>query len=338
MYSVYLYTNSIHTRYVGTFFPNVSASSCLSCPTGYYSVGDQSGTVRCTWCGNGAYISNSHWIGGGTSKSQCLCATGYTGNNCEIQGCKNVLLGGSLVSILFTADQQLRQYTASYASMSVDQLISAKNYLTNLLSVLVDVNGDGAIARNEMTTALRFRSIQSPNMSSLNLWCKKASADDCYYKTPNLIPVSNIIQDAWTNFNKNNSKHTFDGSGISFVNSMSSTFPNASWSDDQCKVYDSVQNPLTYQHVKTAWQLTTTHPSISRVCGYSNGILNGNFKTTSILNGTQTNFVDISMVTASNLYKRVYCISIDYNAFQATAYECSVGLFYVSEGCSVDSK
>jgi len=127
----------------------------------------------------------------------------------------------------------------------------------------------------------------------------------------------------------NSMKHKFDGSGLSFISNLRSTFPNATWSDSRCKAYD-VSQP-THQYVRTTWNFTSG-ARIQQVCGYIKGFISPQFQTTAILQGNQTYFTDTSFLSSTISYKRVYCVFVFY-VFQGQSlqgFECSVGLFYVS--------
>ena len=272
-----------------------------------------------------------YWVGG-PLRYQCTCKVGFSGSNCEFNRCSNNLHAFSLGALLFNSDYHLRQYSLNFNASNIDQMKSVSYYLKTLLVTSVDINGDGNITVAEMVTALKYRSVWSAGASNLFLWCRSASESPpyCYQDlNPTMIETYTIYKDCMTNF-LTSPKHTFDGSGIPVVTSLSSTYPSASWSETQCKAYNSRWFPQTYQHVTTSWSWTGSNAldSISRVCGYENGVFNSEFVKSIVLSGSQTNFMDYTNVSSSNLFKRVYCISVDRG--QTTSYECSVGLFYVS--------
>ena len=240
------------------------------------------------------------------------------------------------------SDANLRQYSLNFNKTST-QISNAKIYLETLLTTQVDLNGDGNITTTEMLQALSYRSIS--NIPTMNLWCRSSvPGSTCYTTTPNVVETAAMFNDMVNNF-LTSSQHTFDGSGNLLVSSMTSTFPNTSWSDSQCQ-----QNNLIFNsnaRVLSSWNLATTFP-VSRVCGYVNANLSSAFvSSTYILSGTQTFFSDVYIGMRQN-YKRIYCISVDYitgctsggtligktcssgSAVISTAYSCSVGLFYVS--------
>ena len=324
----------------GTYSPSGSTrlASCLTCASGYFSV---EAAASCTWCatlgpGYLALSSNNvpmRWAGG-PLQYQCTCQVGYTGDDCEYNRCSDNLRGSSLGAMLFLSDTQMRLYSQNYNSSNPDQLRATYAYVATLLKTSVDMNGDGNITVAEMKNALIYRSVWSSGMIHLPLWCRSASrplSAYCYQdRNPEMIETQQIFVDAMQNF-ITSPKHTFDGSSIPLITSLSSTYPNPKWSDEHCKAHNSRWFPKTYKHVMTAWNWTNkavAMKSITRVCGYSNGLFVPGFVKTSVLSGSQTSFRDYNNVTATNLYKRIYCISVDYS--EQMSYECSVGLFYVS--------
>jgi len=215
-----------------------------------------------------------------------------------------------LGSVLLDADSQLTQYTANF-NKTTEQISDALVYLENLLFVNVDINGDGNISRAEMTEYLGYVSIYNKNMTRLALWCQSATPGSFCYGNSSSVPVQDMYNDAANNFNTA-PYHTFDGSGVSVIASMTSTFPNPSFTAEECATYDSFSNPTTYKFVETNWDVVGPAGSINQVCGYSNGIVNSAFTSTNILDGSQTYFVDNNPVSQTNWYKRVYCINVAY--------------------------
>ena len=316
--------------------------ACSPCDTanGYSTIG-RVGQSSCVPIREGYFIRNNtlfycgtnnrtqHYIGGGYKRSTCRCATGYTGDHCDIPSCNNLLLSGvtaygaSLGSLLLNADSTLIQASSAFQSPNFD-LLSVETYLLNLLSVDININGNGQITVAEMLTYLKSRSIYTEGMEVLPLWCSRTV---CH---PTLYPVKKFFSEAIQYF-LSTPKHKFDGSGLAFVVNLTSTFPSPAWSVGQCKRYDSSWRG---EHVQTSWNFTVPKDlKIQKVCGYVNGLLNSDFTTDRILTGQQTTFVDYSPILPSNLYKRVYCILVYYllsgSAF--SGFECTVGLFYVLE-------
>ena len=304
-------------------------SSCDSCgSTGSYS---RSGATSCTPCGNGE--RRERWTGG-PLKDQCVCIAGYTGDNCEFKDCNKLLGGLSMGAMLFMSDRTLRQYSLKFNASNFDQIKAAKHVVLTLLKTSVDINGDGNVTISEMQKALKYRSVWSDDMSHLPLWCSSASSPlsaNCYKdenRNPStVIETNRIYADAVFNY-LDSSKHTFDGSGIPFMKSLLSSYPTASWNEDKCKSYNPTWDPTNYKRVDTTWDWTSNRPTITQVCGYSNGAFVPAFVTSGMLTGVETKFTDNVPVSPSNMFKRVYCISVVYAA--KTSFECSVGLFYVS--------
>lgn len=323
----------------GTYNPNKGSKGsaannpCLPCPDATYS---SEGASACTMCSPTKCTLQSnppcHWVGGGTSQSKCACEAYYTGDDCEFTTCSTELKKSSLISLYFNADKNLRQYTKSFNSTST-QLEDAESYLQQLLGVDMDVDGDQFLSKEEVSMALSYRSV-SVDMNSLPLWCEKAIPESVCYNVGK-ISVASVYENAVANFYSD--EHTFDGSGLFFVSGMESTFPDPSWNDDTCAMYDSFQtkNPNA---VTTTWNFDASKPSIYRVCGYTNGNLTSAFISNSdLFKGVTTTFVDNEPISGTG-YKRVYCISIDFcwegicdgsNPTFTTRFECSVGLFYV---------
>eukprot|EP01035_Chromulina_nebulosa_P044005 gene44005-59605_t len=109
------------------------------------------------------------------------------------------------------------------------------------------------------------------------------------------------------------------------------------WSADnsKCNTYD-VSRP-NHKFVETSWKFTKGS-GIAKVCGYINGNLSSKFSTDEILYGRQTNFTDITLLSTTANYKRVYCVFVfyTYKGESRDGFECSVGLFY--DGTPIDLK
>jgi hypothetical protein len=200
-----------------------------------------------------------------------------------------------------------------------------ETYLFHLLSIDIDVNGDGTITYQEMLSYLESRSIYTEGMeNALPLWCSSPSS--CQYSG---YSVASLFEEA-LNFFITSTMHKFDGSGSELIENLSSTFPSPAWNDSTCRKYDSSYTGSA--HVYTSWNFTQVSGyTIQKVCGYVNGLLNSDFTTTRLLKGKQTNFVDNSPLLPSNSFKRVYCVLVFYkvNNVNKNSYECSVGLLYV---------
>jgi hypothetical protein len=328
-------TNCPYQTITGTYISLPGATSIGPyCSQGYYS---NPGATACSTCASLSTVPlavqtpplTTHWTSSFPyAQYTCICESQYTGNNCEYLGCSSILPGTSLGSILFDADTQLAQYTASFNS-TAEQIFDALIYLTNLLFTNVDINGDGNITRVEMLQYLSYLSVYNVNTTAyVTLWCQVAVAGSYCYDNTDSILVTDMYNDAVNNFYAA-PYHTFDGSGVEVVYGMTSTYPNPEFSATECAVYDSFSNPTTFKHVETSWSLSGPANAINQVCGYSNGISVSAYTTTSILDGSQTNFVDNIPVTDNDLYKRVYCINVSYKLACGT----TAGYQYVAPNC-----
>lgn len=72
------------------------------------------------------------------------------------------------MSILFNSDPVLQQYASDYNPSDVEAISSARKYVTKLLSVDVDKNGDYQITRDELIAILNSQSIET--FDALPLW------------------------------------------------------------------------------------------------------------------------------------------------------------------------
>jgi hypothetical protein len=296
------------------------AAYCVPIKDGYYI----NSAHEEVFCGTNA--STQHYIGGGYSNKTCRCGEGYVGDSCDIPVCLNNTrsVGGSLGTLLFYGDSTLNQASKDMTSGLID-IAALEAYLFHLLSVNIDVAGDGTITFQEMLNYLDSRSIYTQGIENLPLWCSAPSS--CQYSE---YPVVTLFEEALNLF-MTSPKHKFDGSGSELVVDLASTFPTPLWNDSICRRYDSSYRG--YAHVETSWKFTQISGyTIVQVCGYVNGQLNSEFTTTRLLKGEQTSFVDNSPIQPTNSFKRVYCVLVFYKVDYVIkkAYECSVGLLYVS--------
>lgn len=134
-------------------------------------------------------------------------------------------------------------------------------------------------------------------------------------------------------FNLKKKTYSADGSGSSFIDAVESSYPNAEWDDETCRLYDRSWYPTTYKRVTTTY-LFPSVSNIDKVCGYGNSkYLKDVFRETSVVRGTKTTFQDNNAYDAANLQKRIYCIYVtfkSYNTIYTHNFECSVGLSWVS--------
>ncbi len=320
-----------------TKYYSSTTSSCQLCPSGTYSL---AGASSCTVCNKQA--GRGHYISSG-SLASCKCAPGYVGDYCDIRDCNAVLPGGSLIGLLFSANRDLRDFSTSYNATKVSIVLSSVRIkLRSILEQDVDMSSNDKISKDEALNALYVKSIYSKGMEVLPIWCGGDDVDGrCYTDS---IDTSVILNDALNNY-LTSVEHTFDGSGFAQLSSLSSTYPDSSWSSTECKTYDHGIYASTSKNVITKWK--TTAPTTSgtyyvQTCGYINGLKSTAFTTDDVLKGRRTNFTDNLPISVNNLHKRVYCVALFYavgctdpptcNSYTSldVKTECSVGLYYVS--------
>jgi hypothetical protein len=308
----------------GTYQSTSGQTFCLPCDDGRYST---AGSPVCKTCATN--ISNvDHWSGGGLL-SDCVCIPGWSGSDCELDKCSDVLRI-SLGSLYLMANRLLRSYSELF--YEIDRAI-ARAHLFDLITITLDVDGDQVITRDEFLIALADGSVDSLHMRTADFpaWCRNVLdvKSPCSYES---IPTEEIFNDAYNNY-LNSPSHTFDGSASSFVTSMSATFPSTSWTSAMCRARQD-------QNAVVQWNFTklTQPASIRRVCGYTNGVMNSDFEDDSNLQlGITSTFIDTLPVDADNGPKRVYCISVETCqggpctiATSDYSIACTVGLRYVS--------
>ena len=215
--------------------------------------------------------------------------------------------------------------------------------LKNILEQEVDTNSNEEITKDEIISALIVKNIYSNGMRSLPVWCSSLSASRTC--ADSAIAPATVLLDALNNF-QTSVEHTFDGSGFAELSSLTSTYPDSSWSAADCQAYDhgSIYG-ANAKNVVTKWRVaapTATGTYYLQTCGYINGLKSSVFTTDDVLKGRRSNFTDNIAISSDNRFKRVYCISV-YFSLGCTdppvcttrtgidvKTECSVGLFYVS--------
>lgn len=340
----------------GCFSPSAGASNACPqvCGTGYYSEGGAVGCKHCAasvtpyyggalpvgrWVGNQVRTSNLN-LSPRQYSAHCNCAAGFTGWVCDEQSCPARIPGFSLGSMLITADSTLSQYARSFDSMSSDERNIASAFFRRMLTVEIDINGDGSISRREMLDALRYRTISVDGVlasdDSFNLWCSHGRANEgtCYATS---VSVKVMADDGVRNFFES-AKHRFDGSGEPLLSAVSATYPNPSMSEKMCKDYDAEISRLENSPVASMTAEWTLSPAgvaqggNLRLCGYDTGLLHPRFDTrladftTRLIRGSDKT-LEISTPFWSVPKKSIYCVFV--NSASAT-YECTTGLFYVS--------
>lgn len=286
-------------------------SQCVHIPNGYYYI---FGDTKFIYCGTNP--DNQHWIGGGYDKKSCRCAPHWTGDVCDLPTCPDQLPSVSLGTLLFNSDSTLIQ------APNLRDTANSLRYLHNLLSVTIDVNGDGVLSTSEMLNYLKTRSVSAIGMLNMPLWYDPEGISHSIYSVQDLYTEATL-------FYQISPKHKFDGSGLTIIQNLTSTYPSASWDNSKCETYD-FSRP-NHKYVETSWNFTKGY-TIQRVCGYINGDISSKFQTNKILFGNQTYFTDTSLISSADSYKRVYCIYVYYlnSGKSMEGFECSVGLFYVS--------
>ena len=214
-------------------------SNCTAIPVGYYW-----NTINYTLEYSGTNETTQHWVGGGYNKNTCRCrndATGrYVGDLCDIPMCVDFQPYVSLGTLLFNSDSILLQVYKSDISNTL-------RHLYNLLSVTIDVNGDGIIAKEEMLRYLKSRSISSTGMEKFPLWFAPDKTEFDIY------PVEDLYKEAQSLYWMS-PKKKFDASGLTYISNLTSTFPNPLWDDLKCDAYD-VSRP-SHKDVVTSWNFT----------------------------------------------------------------------------------
>jgi len=297
-------------------------ASAISCPQvcieGFYST---AGSTQCSHCGTNVAVSG-FWSGVGVpSRDLCRCAVGYTGENCDFPACSPYLSGGSLVSLLFKSNTKLGVFTATY---SPNIVLAATQYLEVFLGGDVDRDGNGIIDRLEVVEALKYRSVFVNSTIGLPLWVDVKKV----YQTQ--IYIADLLIDATKNY-VTSIKHTFDGSGVSVATNLVSTAPMPKWSNSECAQYDKYLHPAVNVTTTWSWTLPNYQSKVSRVCGYTNGVLEPIFNRDMTLSGEVTQYVDSQSTTTAKLTeRRIYCIAVDDYNTASTSFECSAGLYYVS--------
>ncbi len=310
-----------------------SASSCQQCASGTYST---TSTSQCTPCNTiGRYISEG-------LQSTCRCALGFTGTNCDIADCNSIIPGGSLLGLLLASSRDLRDYTKTYDANTVaGTLSSVRAMLKNILEQEVDINSNDEITASEALQALSVKSIYSKGMDALPVWCNAFnSSGSCSFTA---VTTDSVLTDALFNY-QTSLEHTFEGSGSAQISSLTSTYPDSSWTIAQCQQYDHGIYASTASNVLTSWSTTAapTGRTYLKTCGYINGLKSSVFTTDNVLKGLTTQFSDSVAISTDNRYKRVYCIAMYYaigctdpptcNSYTSLEVktECAVGLYYVS--------
>ena len=299
-------------------------TSCRSCPPGSYCEATDTCQGHCNLCSVGTFCESYGCI----TCSSCASITsqytpiGSTGCACP----SDMQNSSSLFSILIQSDLTLRSFTQNYNTTSP---YDVELYIKQMLNVELDENGDGDISRDEVIQAMKYRSLQSTviaQSSAIPLWKIGSVPDD-----GNSVRVSVVYDTMLANYY--GTMKSFDGSGSDVVASITTDYPNSSWTSDHCNQYDAYNNPNNYSAVQVNWGYYQSLDSLRsnygllQVCAYVNGQ-----RVQQYSKGSQdlsiTNFMG-DKESNDLSYKRVYCIVLSYKS-RSLQYVCTVGLYYVS--------
>lgn len=334
-------------------------TSCITCADGTISAKQGDSQGYCTKCGPGKYSVSNHSIcqlcppGSKCATSdicqgQCkLCeentfCSGYgctTCSSCASITSMKTSIGSygcacpddmlyttvSLFSILIQSDLTLRSFTQDNGTSSEYDI---HYYITEMLNVELDENGDGYISREETILAMKYRSLTSTVITSkstlLPLWRYKSTL------IYDLVSISELYKNMRTNYQ--GGTKSFDGSGIDIVTSISTDYPNSSWTSAHCNQYDAYNNP-NYAAVQVNWAYSQSvsdlknSEGLNQVCAYVNGQLAQQYSQHGSQDLSITNFIG-DQISNDLSYKRVYCIVVMY-LNRPNQYACTVGLYYV---------
>ena len=322
-----------HQCRIGTFNSNVGQTSdlvaCVPCQSGYYT--DHKGATRCEGCyvGGSYYYTSSgatsvrfdsniyHWQTQGGQKP-CSCASNYVGTNCEYTACPQTLPKLSLGAVLFMADSQLRTYSGTFYNPT--NLPTVTTYFKSLVQIQLDADSNGIISRTEMLTFLQSRSVAfAPQDEPQYIWLSSYDSSNVYV---NEVDTQTLISDALRNLQMS-AKHTFDGSGQAGISSISSIYPDESWTSDQCTSNDHYAHQSPQPSTPIHWTFATGASNIN-VCLYSNGqSLGANSQSTGIKNGAVLSY---DYLRTDYIGKLVVCIQLNPPNF-----DCTVAVIYVSQ-------
>jgi hypothetical protein len=131
-----------------------------TCPDNYYNINN-----KCISCPINSRKTNDPLA---TSKSSCKCNVPFVGSDCSSIKCSTVLPKFTLGDLLLLQDINLQYYSKSFNNTktiaSLYILESASSYISELISVQVDLNGDTFISQYELLTVLKSKSVISPGL------------------------------------------------------------------------------------------------------------------------------------------------------------------------------
>mmetsp|Transcript_25123 Transcript_25123/g.84394 ORF Transcript_25123/g.84394 Transcript_25123/m.84394 type:complete len:1055 (+) Transcript_25123:94-3258(+) len=231
------------------------ATSCTSCTAGRFA---SSGDSFCTSCGDGA---GSHWDSfaiGAESQSDCVCAAGYTGKLCDIEGCRPVLRGASLGGLLLEAAWPEPTRDLNNAEMTWNTILRS-----------ADVNGDNYLSNDEALKAIASMHFSVPTAVT-RLWSRQVEGTFTFEEFDEFkVTISAMIEDTIR------SRLTVDfyqhgGASGNALQSMAATYPAADWTEGNCT--DKMDGNAN-GGVDWTWELDTSEKTLYRQCIYRNGFL-----------------------------------------------------------------
>ncbi|KAJ1451351.1 hypothetical protein M885DRAFT_529968 [Pelagophyceae sp. CCMP2097] len=231
------------------------ATSCTSCTAGRFA---SSGDSFCTSCGDGA---SSHWDSlaiGAESQSDCICAAGYTGKLCDIEGCLPVLRGASLGCLLLEAAWPEPTRDLANAEMTWNTILRS-----------ADTNGDNYLSNDEALKAIASMHFSVPKAVT-RLWSRQIEGKFVFEEFDEFkVTISAMIEDTIR------SRLTVDfyqhgGAGGDALQSMVATYPAADWTGAMCE--DKMDGNAN-GGVDWTWELDTSEKTLYRQCIYRNGFL-----------------------------------------------------------------
>lgn len=267
----------------------------------------------------------------------CRCVDGYIGERCDSLICPAMVPRLSLLSILFASDDRLRYATLTF-SRNPGSNDAVSRYLSDLLSLVADENGDKSLSVDEVSRALKYRNV-ALNSSAYHVWCTNDNDVPLIHACVNDVELT-VVFDYAMNCFLSSPNHNFDCSGIPFVKSLNASYPEPDWSNEQCasiNTYSGADDDNEAENI-VVWEYVSDFDpakNVSLMCGYTNGVLEEFYSeetgTSDHLGGLTTNFVDDMLSTSQ--YKRVNCVFVRYvdgSGLEKAAYQCSLGLLAVS--------
>ncbi|KAJ1451362.1 hypothetical protein M885DRAFT_468528 [Pelagophyceae sp. CCMP2097] len=232
------------------------ASSCTSCTAGRFA---SSGDSSCTSCGVGNWEPFST---GAKSQADCVCAVGYTGKLCNVEGCSPVQRGASLGGLLLEA---------AWPEPTRD--LSNKEMTFNTILRSADTNGDNYLSNDEASKAIKSMHMAVPDVVT-KLWSRQVEGEfvfkDFDEKEPEeKVTITEMVQHTMLS-RTTVELYQHGGAEGAALSGMAATYPAADWTQPTC-----VANKDTADTggVDWTWQLDTSEKTLYRQCIYRNGEL-----------------------------------------------------------------